>query len=86
MKEVEDNFFFKCKHYRFLEIFFFAANNGHGTWNAHQVELALWTHFVANELDPDLLNAIPQANGKSSVTHQNGEVKNVTNVSFLSLY
>ncbi|EEB16438.1 conserved hypothetical protein [Pediculus humanus corporis] len=55
------------------------SNNGHGTWNPHQVELALWTHFVANELDPDLLNAIPSANGKSSVTHQNGEVKNASN-------
>uniref|UniRef100_A0A182Y3Q8 Uncharacterized protein n=1 Tax=Anopheles stephensi TaxID=30069 RepID=A0A182Y3Q8_ANOST len=33
-------------------------------WSPHKVELALWTHYVASELQPDLLEHIP-ANGKS---------------------
>uniref|UniRef100_A0A182SK58 Uncharacterized protein n=1 Tax=Anopheles maculatus TaxID=74869 RepID=A0A182SK58_9DIPT len=32
-------------------------------WSPHKVELALWTHYVASELQPDLLEHIP-ANGK----------------------
>lgn len=49
-----------------------------GTWNLHSVELALWTHFVASELKPELLDGIPCPNGKtpSNVTHQNGDVSN----------
>lgn len=33
-------------------------------WSPHKVELALWTHYVASELQPDILEHIP-ANGKS---------------------
>lgn len=43
-------------------------------WNPHNVELALWTHYVASELKPELLESIPSAvkNGKA---HQNGDVE-----------
>lgn len=44
-------------------------------WNAHQVELALWTHFVASELAPELLVSIPETNGKT--VHQNGDAEKV---------
>lgn len=42
-------------------------------WNPHNVELALWTHYVASELKPEMLESIPSAvkNGKA---HQNGDV------------
>lgn len=30
------------------------------TWNPHSVELALWTHYVANEFKPELLNSVPE--------------------------
>ncbi|XP_049277687.1 uncharacterized protein LOC125761007 [Anopheles funestus] len=33
-------------------------------WSPHKVELALWTHYVASELQPDILEHIPE-NGKS---------------------
>jgi len=37
------------------------------SWSPHRVELALWTHYVASELKPDLLNGIPGSteNGNS---------------------
>ncbi|XP_008468919.1 uncharacterized protein LOC103506312 [Diaphorina citri] len=55
------------------------SKNGTGTWNAHQVELALWTHYVAAELKPELLedirslssNNTNNTNGNST-THVNG--------------
>lgn len=30
-------------------------------WSPHNVELALWTHYVARELQPDLLDSMPAA-------------------------
>lgn len=53
--------------------FFFLANNG--TWNPHQVELALWTHYVASEMKPELLNTIPNPteNGTSHHDQKNGD-------------
>lgn len=50
------------------------SKNGE-SWNAHQVELALWTHYVASELKPELLEDIvgpvkSTTNGNS--THTNG--------------
>uniref|UniRef100_A0A182MNL0 Uncharacterized protein n=1 Tax=Anopheles culicifacies TaxID=139723 RepID=A0A182MNL0_9DIPT len=33
-------------------------------WSPHKVELALWTHYVASELQPDMLEHIPK-NGKA---------------------
>lgn len=30
-------------------------------WNPHKVELTLWAHFVASELEPSLLSDLPPA-------------------------
>ncbi|KAG7209779.1 hypothetical protein KM043_011398 [Ampulex compressa] len=37
------------------------------SWSPHRVELALWTHYVASELKPELLDGIPGSteNGNS---------------------
>lgn len=43
-----------------------------GSWSPHRVELALWTHYVASELKPELLDSIP--NG-TSPPHSNGNEK-----------
>lgn len=32
-------------------------------WTAHTVELALWAHSVASDLQPDLLKGMPESNG-----------------------
>ncbi|KYN41210.1 hypothetical protein ALC56_04361 [Trachymyrmex septentrionalis] len=44
------------------------------TWSPHRVELALWTHYVASELKPELLDGIPGSteNGNSH-SASNGE-------------
>ncbi|XP_063223548.1 uncharacterized protein LOC134531679 isoform X2 [Bacillus rossius redtenbacheri] len=58
------------------------ANNG--IWNPHRVELALWTHYVASEMQPELLDSIPgptengmthhdQKNGASMLKPQEGD-------------
>ncbi|XP_073974557.1 protein amun [Rhodnius prolixus] len=48
------------------------SENSNGTcWSPHRVELALWTHYVASELQPELLDSIP--NGTTS--HSNGSEK-----------
>ncbi|XP_069691100.1 uncharacterized protein Amun isoform X2 [Periplaneta americana] len=49
------------------------TNNG--TWNPHQVELALWTHYVASEMKPELLDSIPNPteNGTSHHEQKNGD-------------
>jgi hypothetical protein len=31
------------------------------SWSPHKVELALWTHYVASELKPELLDGIPSS-------------------------
>ncbi|XP_049531677.1 uncharacterized protein LOC125949036 [Anopheles darlingi] len=41
-------------------------------WSPHRVELALWTHYVANELQPELLEHIPE-NGESGSTVTDSE-------------
>ncbi|XP_023214137.1 uncharacterized protein LOC111618193 [Centruroides sculpturatus] len=44
-------------------------------WTPHKVELALWTHFLARELKPSILDDLPKydedatPNGKSSSNH-----------------
>ncbi|RZF40725.1 hypothetical protein LSTR_LSTR008674 [Laodelphax striatellus] len=43
-------------------------------WSPHRVELALWTHFIASELKPEMLDGIP--NG----THQNGDSASAASV------
>ncbi|XP_008544995.1 uncharacterized protein LOC130663007 [Microplitis mediator] len=37
------------------------------TWSPHRVELALWTHYIASEMKPELLDGIPGVteNGKT---------------------
>merc|ERR1711874_155039 len=30
-----------------------------GNWNPHQVELTVWTHYVAHALKPELLDGLP---------------------------
>lgn len=49
------------------------ASNGKA-WSPHRVELALWTHYVASELKPELLDGIPGTteNGNSHAP-SNGE-------------
>ncbi|XP_011302507.1 uncharacterized protein Amun [Fopius arisanus] len=44
------------------------------SWSPHRVELALWTHYVASELKPELLEGIPGATENGN-THpsSNGE-------------
>ncbi|XP_055313144.1 uncharacterized protein LOC129574753 [Sitodiplosis mosellana] len=37
-------------------------DNNNSQWTAHAVELALWTHFVAVQLKPELLERIPTSN------------------------
>lgn len=32
-------------------------------WTAHKVEMALWAHYVAADLQPDLLKGMPESNG-----------------------
>uniref|UniRef100_A0A0A9W8I5 Uncharacterized protein n=1 Tax=Lygus hesperus TaxID=30085 RepID=A0A0A9W8I5_LYGHE len=49
-----------------------SAANPNGSWSPHRVELALWTHYVASELQPELLDSIP--NG-TSPPHSNGNEK-----------
>ena len=51
----------------------FNCSDTNGTcWSPHRVELALWTHYVASELQPELLDSIP--NG-TTATHSNGNEK-----------
>lgn len=33
------------------------------TWSPHRVELALWAHYVANDLSPELLDEMPSGKG-----------------------
>lgn len=43
-----------------------------GNWTPHKVELAVWAHYVAVELKPELLDEMPGAdasNGKSIKTN-----------------
>lgn len=49
-----------------------SENNNGKCWSPHRVELALWTHYVASELQPELLDSIP--NG-TSPPHSNGSEK-----------
>lgn len=60
-------------------IFIFVIGS-EGIWNPHSVELALWTHYVASELKPELLSSIPEAPKKpiseqtKTDAHINGNV------------
>lgn len=44
------------------------------SWSPHKVELALWTHYIASELKPELLDGLPTENGNTTHnTPTNGE-------------
>lgn len=57
-----EDFFKSLSQERYLVV----ASNGK-IWSPHRVELALWTHYVASELKPELLDGIPGSteNGNS---------------------
>lgn len=41
-------------------------NQQGGSWNPHRVELAIWTHYVAHDLKPELLADIPSASAAAA--------------------
>lgn len=43
-------------------------NSEGGNWTPHDVELTIWTHYVARDLMPDLLEEMPKPGGHSSST------------------
>ncbi|XP_058130074.1 dentin sialophosphoprotein-like [Anopheles ziemanni] len=47
-------------------------------WSPHRVELALWTHYVASELQPDLLENIPEE-GRNSTNDTNASSSSGSN-------
>uniref|UniRef100_A0A2M4AF81 Putative cell wall protein iff6 n=1 Tax=Anopheles triannulatus TaxID=58253 RepID=A0A2M4AF81_9DIPT len=46
-----------------------AAQKPAKKWSAHQVELALWTHYIVNDLQPELLGGMPGNNNGVAVTN-----------------
>ncbi|XP_013108880.1 uncharacterized protein LOC106088109 [Stomoxys calcitrans] len=50
-------------------------------WSPHRVELALWAHYVANDLSPELLDEMPSGKGGGSAAGNkaNGTSDNVRN-------
>jgi len=36
-------------------------NSQGGSWNPHQVELAVWTHYISRDLKPEILEDMPDA-------------------------
>lgn len=65
-------------HTKYIYIYFIIGSEG--KWNPHSVELALWTHYVANEFKPELLSSVPEAPKKpiseptKTDAHINGNV------------
>lgn len=59
-----------------LHLCLFLSGYNNVSWNPHNVELALWTHYVASELKPEMLETIPSPvkNGKV----KNGDVESST--------
>ncbi|XP_014235092.1 uncharacterized protein LOC106657906 [Trichogramma pretiosum] len=54
--------------------------NTNGTvWSPHSVELALWTHYIANEMKPELLTGIPDADAVPIGVNGNTENGTSTN-------
>lgn len=48
-------------------------------WSAHRVELALWTHYVATDLAPDLLIGMPDIDGTCKQEPTNSDERNGQN-------
>merc|ERR1719429_582027 len=51
-----------------------SQQDGGEEWTPHKVELAVWTHYIANELKPELLEEKPSSNlsSKSAPVAENG--------------
>ncbi|XP_065165452.1 uncharacterized protein Amun [Atheta coriaria] len=49
-------------------------------WSPHKVELAIWTHFIVTDMQPELLSTVGLENGNSipPVVHQNGDSLDAT--------
>lgn len=64
-------------------------NSQGGSWTPHKVELAVWTHYVARDVKPELLEGLPSShqpspsrlNGNSSAAaiEENGEAERTEN-------
>jgi len=53
------------------------SDNGEsGKWNAHRLELAIWSHYIAYDLNPELLSKMPGLDESNTPQKpSNGEVK-----------
>lgn len=51
----------QCKHVKCHSLEAFSFAEPEHNWNPHKVELTLWAHFVASELEPSLLTDLPPA-------------------------
>jgi len=47
-------------------------NSQGGSWTPHKVELAVWTHYVARDIKPEILDGLPSAH-QISPTRLNGD-------------
>lgn len=58
-----------------------AGGGGDPKWSPHRVELALWAHYVANDLSPELLDEMPAANAKAAAANGSGDgIKTIVSV------
>jgi len=51
-------------------LYHYFVTGSENTWNPHSVELALWTHYVANEFKPELLSSVPEPIKKPIISEQ----------------
>ncbi|KAJ8664961.1 hypothetical protein QAD02_006623 [Eretmocerus hayati] len=42
-------------------------NTNGSVWTPHRVELALWSHYIASELKPELLDGIPEGDDSEAI-------------------
>merc|ERR1711962_993032 len=54
-------------------------NEQGGDWTPHKVEMAVWTHYVARDLKPELLDDMPSKHG-NKVDRFNGDSNSMTGV------
>jgi hypothetical protein len=48
-----------------LICFCFGKTDPEGKWTPHKVDMALWTHYLARELQPTLLDGMPSRDGST---------------------
>merc|ERR1712080_156985 len=48
-----------------------------GDWTPHKVEMAVWTHYVARDLKPELLEDMPSKH-ETKVDRFNGDTDTIT--------